>query len=212
MQASCLVAAIDVGIANMAHCVLRWPKEPRRHRRRPLQAVRDSLAEAQVVAWKVSALQDGSGHRRPSALQLPTLLELVGSFVALHESDFAACDAIVIEQQPAAKMRNLAVALYVLLRRVAPHAHVVLQAAKHKLSWGAELLSFVPGSEIATYRGRKRTATELTRKLLDEHACLRTAAQGFARCRKKDDLSDAFLHALAYCVVCAPIRSPSRAA
>lgn len=198
--AGCVVAAIDVGILNMAHCVLRWPEAPRQRRLRPLQAARGLLGGAEILAWQTTELDGGA--RRATSLPLASLLELVFGYVRLHESTFALCDVIVIEQQPAARMRNLSVALYVLLRGVAPSARIALQAAKYKLAWGGELSTLVPRCDLSLYRGRKKAAVDLTRALLSEHSHFQEASRSFDACRKKDDLGDAFLHALACCTIC----------
>ena len=195
-----VVCAIDVGIINMAHCVLRWPEKPRACRKEPLAVARAALGNAEVVAWESVTIN--TTGRKASCLDLATLLDLVTGYVRRHQALFMQCNYVVIEQQPAAKMRNLAVALYVLIRQAAPEARVGLQAASKKLDWGQEFS--VPGCDLRTYGGRKKAAVALTRALLGEHGKLLAHAQDFEKCRKKDDLGDAFLHALACSVLCPP--------
>jgi hypothetical protein len=76
-----------------------------------------------------------------------------------------------------------------------------------KLSWGPELKLILPKLDVCSYRGRKRAAIELTRFLLGEQTGLTAAAAVFETCKKKDDLGDAFLHALACCVLGPPSQS-----
>jgi hypothetical protein len=194
------VAAIDVGLRTMAHCVLSWPGDVPRAAA-GLNRARAALAgSAAVVDWGVESLI--AANRKARAHSLSEQLDLVAAYVRRHAALFATCQHVVIEQQPAARMRNLAVALYCCLRREAPDAVVIFQPAAKKLDWGPALFELLPGTSwgtLRTYAGRKKAAVLLTWALLREEGEARfvDARGAFAATRKRDDLADCFLHALA---------------
>jgi hypothetical protein len=179
-----IVVAIDVGLRNMSWCVCAGPEglEPE-----------ELAAKLRLISWTTEALPLPAGPWR-----VAEALRAVVEHAADKEQFLERADVIVIEQQPVARMREVAACLFGLARRAArPETSVLLQSARCKL----EL--FAPNApemcrDRSSYGARKRAAVALTRHLLkgrDDWLSL------FERAKKKDDLGDSFLHALTYLAI-----------
>jgi hypothetical protein len=196
------VVAIDVGIKNMAVCVVRFPAGADAEEAPPntLEWAKAHLKNAEVVLWEVGALLTGA---RPC---FADEIDAVVVWALARTQFFENATCVVIEQQMAPKMRCLSAALFASLRAVAPLARFVFQRSTFKLLW-ADLALCVPGASIDTYCERKWAAEGAVRFLLDLPAVVRgsrtrTQAQPdadvFLSSKKKDDLADALLHVLAH--------------
>lgn len=189
------ILAIDVGIANMAHCLASFPELAREGTRRAAGAVelaRSLLGDTRILAWDRVAIGRSSGATTAE------LIDMTLVYFRRHRELFLSCDEAVIEQQPAARMRNVAVALFSLLR--AEGVNVRFQAAAQKLAFGAaDMAAFLGGESVDTggYRKRKDLGERLARRFLGEHDHLICDLQRFVLEKKRDDLADCFLHCLA---------------
>jgi hypothetical protein len=106
-------------------------------------------------------------------------------------------------------MKSLSACFYASLRCLFPKARVLFQSASLKLNF-ADVASFLeqqPSCPLATYAQRKKTAVSITKKLVSGPLPPRLAVI-FAKSKKKDDLSDALLHALAGLCVHSQHRCP----
>ena len=185
------VAAFDIGIVNFGVCILVGAYAGGLS----IANCATGLASGAIAleAWDVLAL---ASQKRPTHEQLfEGVVMLVRSQLELLRS----CDTIVIETQMTARMKAIAACLFGALRALLPEARVAFQSASAKLSFG-DLASFSDG-RTQTYAQRKKTAVQCARAL-----CAGCPAQSavFAAAKKKDDLADAMLHALAALAVAPP--------
>ena len=200
------ICAVDIGIVNMATCVLACGNPGSSSC--PLERCQELLKGSEIVSWSVEDIRSGSA-RAVRTLSTAQVIEMTSEYVTRHSELLATCDVIVIEQQPAAKMRNASIALYCFIRSALKNTHVAFQPACRKLDWGCNLRQFLPSADTTTKSRRKSTATCLVDALLRACGDSKTQAlETFRKHRKKDDMADALLHALA-CVVRPP--APSRA-
>ena len=190
------VLAIDVGIANMAHCLISFPERggaraEQRLAASPVDLARGVLAESSIVSW--SRVSIGRGRGATTA----EIIDMALTYFRRHREIFLSCDEAVIEQQPAARMRNVAVTLFALLR--AEGVDVRFQSASQKLAFGADVARFLGEETVDSgqYRQRKLLGERLTRRFLGEHDHMIGHLQHFVAERKRDDLADSFLHCLA---------------
>jgi len=192
------VAAFDIGILNFALCILKGTYDGDLS----LANCATALASSAVVVevWDVLAL---ATQKRPSNEQL---FEGVVGLVQSQLQLLGSCDAIVIETQMTARMKAIAACLFGALRALLPEARVAFQSASAKLSFG-DLASFSDG-RVQTYAQRKKTAVQCARALC---AGCPSQAQLLAAAKKKDDLADALLHALAALAVAPKKRRPADA-
>jgi hypothetical protein len=174
------VVAVDVGLRNMSWCVCAGPEglEPQ-----------ELAARLRLISWTTEALPLPAGAGPADALRA------VVEHVAGKEELLCAADAVVIEQQPAARMREVAACLFGLARRAArPEALVLLQPSRRKLELVVQDAPELCGDR-SSWAARKRAAVALTRHLLAERPEWLSV---LASAKKKDDMADSFLHAVAY--------------
>lgn len=174
------VIAVDVGLRNMSWCVCAGPEglEPQ-----------ELAARLRLISWTTETLPLPAGARPADALRA------VVEHVAGKEELLRAADAVVIEQQPAARMREVAACLFGLARRAArPEALVLLQPSRRKLELVVQDAPELCGDR-SSWAARKRAAVALTRHVLAERPEWLSV---LASAKKKDDMADSFLHAVAY--------------
>jgi hypothetical protein len=186
------VLSIDVGLVNCSYCLL---ESSRRDLSASLSCLHQGLCEGSILLQELRLVSFGK-----KATSFHTLCENVVQFVVGQQALMETVDLCVIEMQMTAKMKAISSALYAALRCLRPSCSVVFQSASAKLSF-PDLCSF---SEVSgdmalggSYSQRKRLAVVLARKLLQAPAIGEDYKQLFLSSKKKDDLSDALLHALA---------------
>ena len=186
------VLSIDVGLVNCSYCLL---ESSRRDLSASLSCLHQGLCEGSILLQELRLVSFGK-----KATSFHTLCENVVQFVVGQQALLETVDLCVIEMQMTAKMKAISSALYAALRCLRPSCSVVFQSASAKLSF-PDLCSF---SEVSgdmalggSYSQRKRLAVVLARKLLQAPAIDEEHTQLFFSSKKKDDLSDALLHALA---------------
>jgi len=107
---------------------------------------------------------------------------------------------VVIERQPSKNPSMTRIMHYLEFFFVTRGLHVTLQDPKHKLLYAAASPWF-PGDSTDrewTYRHRKKLAVQTVDTMLLEDRDNQPLAHVFKDSKKKDDLADALLHALAY--------------
>lgn len=189
------VLSIDVGLVNCSYCLL---ETARRDLPASLACLYQGLCEGSVLLRALGLVSFGR-----KATGFHTLCENVVQFVSGQQVLLETVDLCVIEMQMTAKMKAISSALYAALRCLRPSCTVLFQSASAKLSF-PDLCSFLepgPGGPAllgsSSYSQRKRLAVLLARKLLQATAVCEEHKQLFLSSKKKDDLSDALLHALA---------------
>ena len=193
------VLAIDVGVKHLSCAVLRFPAV------RGGEACVDddaaafataTLRSAELEEWTVEALTSDSA----SSSRFSDVLEAAVRFVAARRDLVQRCDAVVLEQQMAPRMRCVAAALFAAARSFGG-ARVVFQPASAKLAWDAAVFAaLAPGARTDSYSRRKTAAVRLCAGLL-RAAGQEAASATLAASRKKDDLADALLHGLRFACV-----------
>lgn len=105
---------------------------------------------------------------------------------------------VVIEQQPSKNPTMVRIMNYLEFFFVSRGFPVALQDSKHKLLYASTMPQFPEDSTDRewTYRHRKTLAVQTVAKYVRETD--QPLATVFERSKKKDDLADALLHALAY--------------
>ena len=195
------ICAFDIGVVNMAACVIDFASWSGESSPCPLATCQGLLKSSSVVHWSVQDIREGS-KQAVRALSTSQVIEMTLAYIKRHAQTLSECDAIVIEQQPAAKMRHASIAVYCSVRSaVGDKTPIVFQPAYRKLDWGEGLRNFLPCANASTKARRKVTATRLAGALL--RACGESKARElatFGAHKKKDDLADCFLHALAFAV------------
>ena len=131
----------------------------------PLERCKELLKTSEIVSWSVEDIRSGSA-RAVRTLSTGQVIEMTSEYVTRHSELLATCDVIVIEQQPAAKMRNASIALYCFIRSALKTTHVAFQPACRKLDWGCSLRQFLPSADTTTKSRRKSTARCLVDALL----------------------------------------------
>jgi hypothetical protein len=191
------VLALDIGISNMAHCIVAFPERGAARSERvaatePLKLARALLGESTIVEWKRSSIGCSRGATTAD------LVDMALVYYRRNRSAFLGCDEAVIEQQPAARMRNIAVAIFALLRADGITAR--FQGASQKLAFGAQAMSAYLGesADARHYRSRKRLGEQLVRRLITEHDRHVDELRLFVCEKKRDDLADCLLHCLAH--------------
>ena len=194
------VLAFDIGQNNFAYCAL----QARSAEYSPcLVRFEDSLkvGDLCVEAWRV--LQVTSAKRPSVQTVLDGVVQLVRDQLELIRS----VDVVVIEQQMTRRMCVISACLFGAVRALAPAVQVYHQSASLKLGFG-DLAAFLPGHSAAlgTYCQRKQVAVKVARRLCGSAGD--EAERTFASSKKKDDLADSLLHALAALAVrCTPPRA-----
>lgn len=189
-----VVLAVDIGLRNLAHCLLRCPGAPPQVIRAPTtnpswvdSAALLASGAVTVQCWEVLALCPPATPVR--RLSDGAVCEQVVAYFTEHRALYEQADVVVIEQQRTARMRLAAAALQALVLHLGRRVH--LQHGGRKLAWAG----LPPGVTTRTYHQRKRLAVELCAAAVQHPA--------FAASRKKDDLADALLHALWFaCALC----------
>ncbi len=176
-----VVLSIDVGIKNLAYCVLR-------------------RSDLTVLFWSVFAIEGGDRD---------VCVNLLRTVSALHdvspppEAEAAApafawedVDQVVIEQQPGRNMRVKAVENYLHMYYVMRGQRVTVYSARRKLQGsGMEHR----GRSAAQYRARKKASVALCRDWLSRHPQNdRWKDMVHGKGVKADDAADALNQALSY--------------
>lgn len=182
------VLAVDVGLVNCSFCLLESTVSciP------VLQSLHDQLEKKDITIEDLDLVKLGANKNATAA----ATFENVILFLQAHKDAFSLVDVIVIETQMTAKMKAIAAAFYATARCLFPQAKVLFQSATAKLNF-ADLSAYAEAPvSISTYTQRKKAAVVVAKKLTS--ADIRpTIRQTFLKAKKKDDLSDALLHALA---------------
>lgn len=191
------VIGIDIGIRNLVLCSLDVVAGSK-----TLRGAQDAIESARRIEWTFGELCDPKQNANKCSHTF--LLDRMILFVRTHRELLCEwADTIVIEAQPAARMKMLAGALYVLIRNESTRPGIIMQPAKKKLAWPRdELMTNVPQAcKQTTYTDRKKAAVKLCDFLLvggnEETQRARSVFQGT---RKKDDAADSLLHALHFVV------------
>ena len=144
------------------------------------------LQNGTIVFWEVAAAI--SNNRCILNKQLNCIVK----FASERKEIIQSCDAIVIEQQPSAKMRNIAMCLYGICKCYNENAYIVFQPGYKKLAW-SDLTTYCSNAKTTTYYDRKKTAISVCQSLISE-----VDRKILSNSKKKDDLSDSLLHALKF--------------
>lgn len=184
------VLAVDVGLVNCSYCVLEARGEEALV---PVLArVHERFDAGGLELQQLDTVKLGANKHAAAAATFDNVL----AFLRGHAADFAEVDAVAIETQMSARMKAIAAAFYIAARCLFPRAAVLFQSASAKLNF-ADLAAYSDGvAASATYAQRKKTAVCVARKLLTARVPPELR-QAFLKAKKKDDLSDALLHALA---------------
>jgi hypothetical protein len=198
------VLSIDVGIKNLAFCVVEV----------------DGECAARVVDWKVVSVIDEGVNTKKLSLDViteqmvSTLMQEFGKF----DPD-RVFDLVLIENQPTNKnrtMKSVSVEIYTFFTMLKMMHGTVRKirfvSAKHKLSLCDSSSSSVARAATpsrrpnkqrkkdasAAYRDRKKQAVELVRSKYLPIVCDQDMARLFDAARKKDDLADCLLQCIYY--------------
>jgi hypothetical protein len=190
------VLAVDVGLVNCSYCVVDascacLPVLERLH---------ELFDAGSLDVAHLDSVKLGANKNAAAAATFDNVI----SFLQAHAASFSEVDAVVIETQMSARMKAIAAAFYTAARCLFPQAAVLFQSATAKLNF-ADIAAYCEGAASGTYAQRKKTSVAVAKKLLA--AKVRPEVrQTFLKAKKKDDLSDALLHALA--ALCAHGKPP----
>jgi hypothetical protein len=195
------IIGVDVGIRNLSFCLLEVPAGIATPSVCALERAEGLLALRGKLGWEHVSLcprAANANHCSHSAL-----LEGLAAYVRSRSDLFEWATHVVIEAQPAARMKMIAAGLFASVRLVNPETKICFQSARRKLAWGGRLGEY---GSISTYRCRKQTAVALLEDLVGHSRTLKELGS------KKDDAADSFLHALRFAVdlTACPRRSQSR--
>ena len=191
------VVSIDPGTKNLAVCVLDYHNHHNHHNHHdhnhhnhvPAATAASAVPPPRIVSWTTTAL-DGSGPSGVAAT-VTRLFEAVPAPASTTE--------VVIEKQPPknAKMRTLQNYME-MLWTLRGADRVYVQDARLKLNWAATTPHW-PSRDIPdwSYTVRKKLSVEVARAWLSAHSPGEWQDL-FESSKKKDDLADALLQALAY--------------
>jgi len=197
------VLAIDVGIVNCSYCIASSSL----HCLPVLQGLHDQLSNNGISLVKLDLVSLAANKKSPAASNYDNVV----TFMLSHAEDFRTTDMVVIETQMTAKMKAIAAAFYTATKCLFPQATVLFQSASAKLNFADLSLYSETPAATTTYAQRKKVAVVVTKKLLSANVPLEIR-QTFARAKKKDDLSDALLHALAaLCIHTKPAKAKAKA-
>ena len=192
------VIGIDIGIRNLSTCMIEVPRQSTGTTL--IDRAIFCLNSATRLEWEVSDLCPAN-TRNANKCAHSTVLDGLVSFVETIGAKFDWASHVVIEAQPAARMKMIAGALYALVRqRCGLSTRIVFQAAKKKLSWGPKLATYAPEVKQSTYSERKKGAILLMTKLLNDSPPHRDKLDLLTTLKKKDDAADSFLHALCFAI------------
>lgn len=178
------VLAIDVGRKNLALCLLEPGDCPK--------GTADSIVE-----WTVTACEPTAAGIAAAVAKLPWALT---------------CDDMAVERQPNRNPTMTRLQHYLEMYFAMHDKPVVVQDAKHKLAFAAGTKWWDP--DLAgnwTYHARKKLAVATMTKFLKDTTQDARFRELFAGSKKKDDLADAALHAMAYAHHVRPLESTRRA-
>lgn len=197
------IAAVDVGIINCGYCVLSAAASEV-----PAPALSDletRLADGRVLVEDWRVVQLGSSKSASTTSTFEKLLD----FLREQQAQLLETDVLVVEQQMTARMKALSACFYGAVRILSPRTKVVFQSASAKLNFG-DLAAFLeqPAVPLATYAQRKKAAVAAAKRLAMR--CPSAPRAAFLAAKKKDDFSDALLHALA--ALCAHTAAAAAAA
>jgi len=188
-----IILSFDVGIKNLAYCQI------------------DSITK-DILDWNII---DCSIEKKDNQCQILKLISELDSIPNLLESDI-----ILIEKQPSFNpiMRIISTAIYVYFAIRICHElnsesfkkiKILYYSAKHKLKLCTETESYqkneqykngnkrvVKKDRSKNYYNNKKAAIEHTNVLLTNNSFLTF----FSKSKKKDDLADCYLQALAYLI------------
>lgn len=210
--AGSLLVALDVGQRNLSLCALRCPLDfssiVNTSSTPLLRDAKILLQHTALERWEVVSL-NGTEQAQTFAERCKAIAE----FVKSRKDLFAGASAVIVEHQMHSLMRCLAAALFAAIHVYASEsAKVVSQHSNMKLQWRdvTEHCRCANPQDLKKYNVRKRAAVECAEYLLKEeegpgagahekkHEDLRRMRDLLDSARKKDDLADALLHALAY--------------
>ncbi len=167
------VLAIDVGKHNLALCVVDT----------------DALAAGApgIVAWTVADVREADCAHLLDALR------------ALDRDGGLRADQVAVERQPPQNPSMCRLQHYIEAYFVMRGTPVYIQDAKHKLAFAAAT-RWWPHDDVSgwSYTIRKRAAVKTVRAYLEGAEGAEGWLRHFEAARKKDDLADSLLHALAY--------------
>ena len=189
----------DIGIKHLAHYLIniRQPEIGRQCQALDWASLQSLLPELGFKAWQVVSLCDPS-VRNVRSLSDSALVTGVVAYFNANQDLFKSADTIVVEQQPAARMRVVASALLALAKTQKGQQllhNIVLQHASRKLDWGCGG-AFAACKKSLSYSQRKRVAVQICQKMLDFHPSVQEA------------FCASFLHALRYALCPGKKKSP----
>jgi len=197
------VVGVDIGIRNLSVCLLEIQQGGGDHGQTLLERAISGLRGSGCLDWEVAELCPSTKNANRCAHS--TILDGMVKFVRARRDLFQWATHVVIEAQPAARMKMISAALYALVRELrGEDARILFHPARRKLTaWGKPLLSYAPEVRQKTYSERKKGAVALMTRLLTDSETHAHTIAALARMRKKDDAADSFLHALSF-AVCLP--------
>ena len=176
------VIALDVGQKNLGACAILGGADPQGR-------------EDEITGWAVLEVDPASADSFARGLE-PVLGPWLG--------DDPGAGVVVVERQPARNVKMTRLQHFIEMWCAVRGARVVVQDAQHKLSFALSS-PWSPAEDLPNwnYRTRKRVAVQTSTRYLEwargeglEWAGAWEAH--LAGSRKKDDLADSLLHAMAY--------------
>lgn len=200
----------DVGVKNLSYididvrenesdpCIRRWGViDITRGRGTPKEAMRNVDV---VITMMLHALHDPEEEGGGGFVQLRSHTSHTSVQEDIPDEDQPCYDYVLIENQPVIKnptMKTLQIALctyFQTMKMLAPMFGPKVGAVRF-VSAGSKLGAEGKG---LTYAERKKQGVVMCRTLLDTVTCPAHVVDAFERSKKKDDLADTFLLALAF--------------
>jgi hypothetical protein len=192
------VFSIDPGTVHCGFCCLSLQHQTTRCPP-SLESLEGCLDRGDVVVHDWGLVQLASSRHATAASTYDKALE----FLRRSDATLRDADLLVIETQMTSRMKCVSACFYTAARCLYPQLQVLFQSASCKLNF-ADLHLFIRDAAPASYASRKKAAVTAARRLADSPAFPPGLAQTFKKERKKDDLADALLHALAALCLHAP--------
>lgn len=140
-----------------------------------------------IKAWEVFCVTDSKfGSDMP---------HLVAAALNQRWDTFKDAQQVVIEQQPGSNKRMKVMEAYIHMYFVMRDKPAVLYHARHKLE---NMEGGAPKGK-QNYYHRKKASVKETLEFLDKHPQAPEIAKVYTSAKKKDDVADCFLQAVAYC-------------